>query len=170
MIWLNTVFRIREDVYECIENVTYGFIEVNTLKCNRLIHVGKLVVKGIMIVDEAYLIGNGYINFLVCRKFYAVTLSKPIVVNNIYCEKAVLDGSKHPVIIGNGRVSELVVKSTLINSVEAMRVIMSERVGIKYLKSVSELFFTDSHCWIEKLGKNPEKIVIRNINTEIPSS
>jgi len=159
------VFRIREDVYECIEGVRAGFIEVNTLKCNRLIHIGKLVVKGIMIVDEAYLIGNGYINLLVCRKFYAATLSKPIIVNNIYCEKAVLNGSKHPVIIGNGRVRELIVKSTLINSVEAEKVVVSEKVGIRYLKSVDEIFFTDPHCWIERLGKNPEKIVIKSSDT-----
>ncbi|MET1160567.1 MAG: hypothetical protein ABWW65_06350 [Thermoprotei archaeon] len=154
---------IREDIYECTDEyvVLAGNSVFNTLRCKELAIIGYTRIKGLAVVDKILVIGSGRINILTCSEGIILGMSsskKPLVLENIFCEKLVIAGIRRPVIVQRVRSAELYVTNSLLGSVDSKKFVVGERVGVRRLSSCEDLVFMDPHVWIEDLLVKPKKI------------
>ncbi|OYT39123.1 MAG: hypothetical protein B6U89_04685 [Desulfurococcales archaeon ex4484_58] len=152
---------LRFDVYECSgdEEFLFGSIYASTIRCRRLVVVGRLFVNGLLVADRLVLIGGGRIGVLTCNEAIIITYSKPLIIGGIYCSKVYLDGSVKPVVVDTCRVGEICARNTLFNELYSRRVIFNEKCGVKRFGGCRTVVFNDPHVWFEEWSDGVDEII-----------
>jgi len=140
--------------YECSEEsqIIYGDFRENVVNCKELIVYGNIRINGLIVVDRLVLIGGGYINLVTCREAVFVSYGRPLIINNLYCEKTFIVGGRYPVIIRNCSCVELCCCKCFLNKVRARNMIVGSRCGVRELMDCKQIVFNDPYCWVEKWG------------------
>ncbi|MEM4619465.1 MAG: hypothetical protein QW607_04555 [Desulfurococcaceae archaeon] len=149
-----------EDYYECFnEDILTGRINLRNIKCPSLVLIGYTSVKGIVVSDNLVIVGGGFINFLACNRCLIISHSKPFILNRVYCKKAYIIGTRHPVIVKYIKTGEAYLSNTVVDEIESNRLIVNRRVCISSLKKCIEVVFKTPYCWIEELNCKPFQVL-----------